>query len=107
MLELHKAIEHMEVQQVRDLLGAGADPNAQDSELGGFRPLHLAVDIECEEACRRNDAGELDAAPRATISSLLMEAGADPDLTDFRGNTARSIAEERCHEQALELFRNA
>lgn len=104
MLPLHVAVEHMDEQTIRALLHSGADPNAPDPELGGFRPLHLAVDVECENSCYRYDMGEVAASPRATITRILLEAGADPDLPDQQGRTARSIAKERMHAEALSLF---
>ena len=65
MLRLHHTIEEMDEHAVSALLQEGADPNQPDPEIGGFRPLHLAVDIECEDSCRRYDAGEKAARPRA------------------------------------------
>jgi ankyrin repeat protein len=94
----------MDEHAVSALLQEGADPNQQDPELGGFRPLHLAVDIECEESCRRYDAGDEAARPRARLTRLLLSAGADPDLPDGNSRTARRMAVERGHEEALELF---
>lgn len=104
MLPLHCAIEDMDEQGVIALLASGADPNQPDPELGGFRPLHLAVDIECEDACYRYDAGDAGAQPKATITRILLNAGADPDLPDGQGQTARSIAQERRHGEALSHF---
>jgi len=88
-----------------ELLGEGADPNQPDPDFGGFRPLHLAVDIECENSCRRYDAGDENARPKAIITTLLLNAGANPDLFDFHGQSARDIARERNHREADELFR--
>lgn len=104
MTPLHAAIEHMDIPAVQDLLAAGVDPNHPDPEFGGFRPLHLAVDIECEEAIRRYDKGDADARPRATITRLLIDAGADPALLDGQGLSPRDIALERHHSEALALF---
>lgn len=104
MLPLHHAIEHMNEVLVRELLHSGADPNAPDPELGGFRPLHIAVDIECEDSCYRYDMGNLNASPETVITRILLEVGANPDLPDDQGKTARSIAKERLHAKALSLF---
>lgn len=104
MLPLHMAIEHMDEDAVRALLAEGADPNAQEPEFGGFSPLQLAVDIECEDSRYRYDSGEITASPRATITFILIEAGANPDLPDQLGQTARSLAKERLHTEALFLF---
>ena len=104
MLPLHAAIEEMNEAAVRNLLGDGEDINTPDPSLGGCRPLQLAVDIECELACRLLDEGELDARPVATLSRLLLGAGANPDLPDDSGASARSVAREREHVAALRLF---
>ena len=105
MLPLHHAIEHTDERAVTALLQAGADTNQPDPELGGFRPLHLAVDVECEDSCRRYDNGDHEARPQATITRLLLDAGADPDLLDGNGRTVRTMAIERMHLEAVELFR--
>ena len=104
MLPLHHAIEHMDERAIIALLQTGADPNQPDPELGGFRPLHLAVDAECEDSCRRYDSGDKDARPQATITRLLLHAGANPDLLDGNGRTARAMAIERKHVTAMGLF---
>lgn len=104
MLPLQHAIEHMDERAVIALLQSGADPNQPDPELGNFRPLHLAIDVECEDSCRRYDAGDKEAYPQATITKLLLAAGANPDLADGSGQTARAVASERMHTEALRLF---
>lgn len=77
------------------LIESGAEVNLPDPELGGCYPLQLSVDIECEDSCRRYEMGDLQATPRATITRLLVCAGAEPDLIDPNGASARSWAEER------------
>jgi ankyrin repeat protein len=104
MSPLNKAIEDLDETAVAALLAAGADVNRPEPELGGCSPLQHAVDIECEDSCVRYDAGELDAAPRPTITRILVAAGADPDLADPRGRTARIWAAERQHVAALHIF---
>jgi hypothetical protein len=104
MLPLHLAIEHMDEPRIVQLLDDLTDPNQPDPELGGFRPLHLAVDIECEDSCRRYDSGDEQAQPHARITLLLLRAGADPDLRASNGQSACDMARERNHVAALELF---
>ncbi len=91
MLPLHQAIEQMDEQKVAALLQAGADPNQPDPELAGFMPLHLALDIESEDSCNRYDMGDKEARPRASLTRLLVKAGANPGLPDGSGITARYI----------------
>ncbi|MDB5703779.1 MAG: ankyrin repeat protein [Sphingomonas bacterium] len=104
MLPLHCAIEDFDQEALVVLLRNGADPDQPDPDFGGFRPLQLAVDIECEEACRRYDKGELDSRPRASLTTILVNAGASPDLSDAKGLTARALARDRMHMEALTLF---
>jgi hypothetical protein len=104
MSPLNLAIEHFDERAVASLLASGADANRPEPELGGCSPLQHAVDIECEESCRRYDMGDPEAKPRATITRLLVHAGALPDLADPKGRSARSDAEERLHLEALHLF---
>jgi ankyrin repeat protein len=104
MLPLHLAIEHMDEPKIAALLDQAADFNQADPDIGGFRPLHLSVDIECEDSCRRYDGGDEQAQPHARITSLLLKAGADPDLPATNGQSARDLARERNHVVALKLF---
>lgn len=104
MLRLHTAVESMSVYEIATLISSGCNVNERDPYLGGFTPLHLAIDIECEEACRSYDAGNPDAVPKSKISSLLLAAGADPRIADFSGLTPIQLAAERNHKEALSLF---
>jgi ankyrin repeat protein len=97
MLPLHQAIEDQEADAVIALIREGVDVNEADPTVGGARPLHIAVDIECEEACRLNDEGDESAIPAAVFTRLLLVAGADPYLTDGNGNTAIDWARNRNH----------
>ena len=104
MLPLHQAIEDFDEQLVRDLLAAGADPNEHDVEQSRVLPLQLSVDIECERAVRREDAGDPDFRPHATLTNVLLAAGADPDLAGERDETARDWARLGNHGEALDAF---
>jgi hypothetical protein len=55
------------------LIGAGADPDAP--AVGGVTPLHRAVRNRCSAAVR-----------------ALLDAGADPSITNDKGSTALSLA---------------
>ena len=98
---LHHAIEYLDAHALAELLAGGADPNQPGP--GGERPLHCALDMELVNSTYRYYTGDESAAPRATFTRLLLSAGADPDLSDERGETPRTRA-RRMHKEALELF---
>ena len=104
MLALHQAVEQMDIGAAKTLLEQGAEVNARDPEFGMATALHLAVDIECEDACRRSDRGDAHAAPVPGLTQLLLDFGADPSLPDAGGRTPRDWAAERSHLAALALF---
>ena len=74
---LHFAAEHQRADVVRVLAAAGADVNARERQVGNT-PLHRAV-------MSSRGAGD-------TIMALL-DAGADPDLVNDRGDSPRDWAE--------------
>ena len=104
MLALHQAIERMDADTAKSLLEQGANVNARDPEVGMATALHLAVDIECEDACRRFEGGDSDASPVATLTKLLLDFCADPSVSDAGGKTPRDWATERNHFAAITLF---
>jgi ankyrin repeat protein len=104
MFALHQAVERMDIHATRSLLEQGASVNAKDPEVGMATALHIAVDIECEDACRRSDSGDADAAPVPTLTKLLLDFCADPSIPDARGKTPRDWAIERNHFRAMTLF---
>jgi ankyrin repeat protein len=65
---LYKASKQGDLPLVVELLGAGADPNA--NSIWGYAPLHIA-------SCNRN----------WTIMIVLLEYGADPNVRDSEGFT--------------------
>ncbi len=70
---LHYAALDGDAGELEPLLGAGADPNAQDDN--GWSALHFAAQARCV-ACVR----------------ALLAAGAEVDLRDSHGNTPLSTA---------------
>lgn len=104
MLALHHAIEGMDDTTAKYLLQQGAEVNASDPDMGGATALHLAVDIECEDSCRRFDEGDVNAVPIPTLTKLLLDYCADPTVCDASGKTPRDWAIERKHWEALKLF---
>lgn len=94
----------MDYESVKRLLASGADVNEPDADFAGARPLHISIDIECEESCRRYDLGEADAEPLSFMSALLLESGASPHLLDSAGQSPIDWAKRRSHKAALILF---
>ncbi len=74
---LHMAVLAGQVQNVTQLLDAGARSNAPDEE--GLTPLHLALDCDAHQ----------------TIIQMLLSYGADPRKQDFRGRMPIEIATEK------------
>ena len=76
--ELWAALEVGDVEEVRALLKAGADPNAR-KDLHGERhtPLHFAA---------RGGNGVLRLEAATEVVKLLLKAGASPNANDWRGD---------------------
>lgn len=75
---IHAAVASRNLDIVRAVLEAGADPNAAQQQ--GFRPIHEAGSNANRE-----------------LAELLMRYGADPSLKNDEGKTAISIAREKGH----------
>jgi ankyrin repeat protein len=93
---LHSTIEHRQTDTVRMLVSLGADPKLGGAD--GATPLHLAVDVEADEA---HQSGE---APGTGLIELLLELGADPAIPDIDGNTARDWARDAGHVLAVKAL---
>lgn len=102
MSELLDAIEHFDEQRARRLLEGGVDPNARG--YGGVTPLHLAVDIEAENALYRYDTGGDETPPDGRLVQLLLAHGADARAKDDRGETPLDWARQRKHAAAMEAL---
>ena len=102
MGELLDAIENFDKERVRLLLGAGADPNIRG--FAGITPLHLAVDIEAEDALYRYDTGGDDAPPDGALVRLLVSHGADVEAKADSGETPLDWARQRKHEAAIKAL---
>ncbi len=75
---LHAAVAGRDLQIVKAVLEAGADPNAQQQ--AGFRPMH-------EAGTNANRA----------LAELLLAHGADPLLPEDSGKNAIDLAREKGH----------
>ena len=84
---LHGAVARRDVEIVKMLLEAGADPNARQER--GFVPLH--------DAAANGHAGLVD---------LLLKHGACADARADDGKTAGDMAADRGHKELAEKLRN-
>ena len=84
---IHAAVASRNLDIVRAVLEAGADPNAAQQQ--GFRPIHEA-----------GNHGNRD------LAELLMRYGADPSLKNDDGKTAISIAREKGHADFADWLAN-
>lgn len=75
---LHAAVAGRNLEIVKAVLEAGADPNAQQQ--AGFRPMH-------EAGTNANRA----------LAELLLAHGADPSLPNDDGKTAIALARDKGH----------
>lgn len=93
---LHTAVEHRQLDSIRELVALGADLNAADAE--GGTPLHLAVDVAADSAV--HSGGE----PDTGAVRLLLDLGADSHKSDTRGRTPRKMAEEWMMPRLIDMF---
>ena len=87
---LHYAAGDGNEARCRELLAAGADPNAQDDN--GWAPLHFAAQ-----------------ASSAPVTAVLLGAFANPELRDGQGNTplSRAVVSSRGEGSVITLLRSA
>jgi ankyrin repeat protein len=115
---LHLACFFKQPGAVRQLLAAGADPNATTANASELRPLHSAVAARSVEIVSRlleagadpdvQQAGGYTPLHAAALHGdeavvdLLLEAGADPGLADDNGTTASGHAAAEDHRMLAE-----
>ena len=75
---IHAAVASKNLDIVRAVLDAGADPNAAQQQ--GFRPIHEAGSSGSRE-----------------LAELLMKYGADPSAKNDEGKTASTLARDKGH----------
>lgn len=83
---LHRAVLSKQYNAAQVLLRHGADVNANDDATIGETPLALAVQGE-----------------HSKMVCLMLESGADPDITGWMGSTARDHAGRRTDAAGREI----
>lgn len=84
---IHAAVASKNIEIVRAVLEAGADPNAAQQQ--GFRPIHEAGSSGSRE-----------------LAELLLKYGADPTLKGDHGKNAIDIAREKGHAEFADWLAN-
>ncbi len=84
---IHAAVASKNLDIVRAVLEAGADPNAAQQQ--GFRPIHEAGSSGSRE-----------------LAELLLKFGADPTLKGDNGKNAIDIAREKGHAELADWLAN-
>ena len=84
---IHAAVASKNIEIVRAVLEAGADPNAAQQQ--GFRPIHEAGSSGSRE-----------------LAELLLKYGADPTLKGDHGKNAIDIAREKGHAELADWLTN-
>ncbi|PPK92573.1 hypothetical protein CLV92_1131 [Kineococcus xinjiangensis] len=97
MDEVHAAVDDGEIEELRRLLAAGADPNLHDGP-GGVTLLQSAVDVESDGSAQSGEP------LTDTMTALLLEHGADPFLPGQGGETAWDWAFKSTHPLAIARF---
>lgn len=84
---IHAAVASKNLEIVRTVLDAGADPNAAQQQ--GFRPIHEAGSSGSRE-----------------LAELLLKYGADPTLKGDNGKNAIDLAQEKGHAEFADWLVN-
>jgi uncharacterized protein len=91
----HLAVEHQDVDALRELLGDGWDPDERDAQ--GMPLLHHAIDIEADGAAQAGTPVS------SALTATLLENGANPGI-EWDGQSALQLAVSYRHEAAVELL---
>jgi len=102
MDELLEALEDFNESEVRRLLENGHNPNFRG--YAGITPLHLAVDIEIQDAINRYDKYNDTTRPNGNLVRLLLYYGADIEAKDDQGATPLDWANNMEYIEAVEII---
>lgn len=94
---IHTAVEHRQLEVIRELVACGADINAKSEN--GMTPLHLAVDVVADSVEQVGLAGGLH------VVSCLLDLGADPDIPDSAHQSPRDWARKSGLDVLAELHK--
>lgn len=97
---LFNACEQMNTEWVTILGAAGANPNFQ-SDVDGWTPMHLAVDIDIDsvwQATHSDDPSLL----TFTMVRAMLDIGGSLDIPDHKGRTPRQLAADYGRTDRLE-----
>lgn len=117
---LHSAIHNVDVETVLFLIGVSANVNSRIQDSSNRTPLHLAVNAGSEILVRHlllagsrvNDVNKhrqtalhmASANNSASIISILLENGVEPDAADEKGNNALHVAVQCGHVEAVRVL---
>jgi len=97
-VQMWRALSEIEEETVRLLLDAGIDANERLDDVG-MRPLHvLYFGAGCTVMKYPSPT------VTTTLTTLLLERGADPDIMDDRNNTALKLAASNCDGSVVRLL---
>lgn len=99
------AIDRCEWPVVQEILDLGGDPNLAGP--GGLSPLAHAIRVSVGQAGQGSEGSGISVEPSSHLVEILLNAGANPDLTGAEGKNAWRIAREHKHFPALKLFSDA
>ncbi len=96
--QMWRALSEIEEETVRLLLDAGIDPNERLDDVG-MRPLHV---LYFGSGCTVMSYPSPPAT--TTLTRLLLERGADPNLPDDRNNTPLKLAAMACDGSVVSIL---
>jgi HEAT repeat protein len=115
---LHEAAAAGNLELVRQILGTGLEPNAEDQD--GFTPLHYAAEnghqalgkLLLDQGADPNKAGKYGYVPlhwaaicnHIEVVSVLLDSGSDANKIAHNGFTALHLAAHKGHSELVKLL---